>query len=180
MIRKFPFTTLLVLATFTVCMVPIPETPLSGVAFIDKWTHAALYFGLEAVYWAERGGFGRGSDYGRSDRTDAGNAYRVPLGRLDGFCRRCHWSAGRRRAGARGYCTAFCTVGKVTRGLRCSVPLHPLQKREGIRRPKPALCPPDLKQCEKSCVSAASPSAVRQLPLCAAWPRWHRRGCRRP
>ena len=55
MIRKFPFTTLLVLATFTVCMVPIPETPLSGVAFIDKWTHAALYFGLEAVYWAERG-----------------------------------------------------------------------------------------------------------------------------
>jgi VanZ family protein len=32
---------------------PIPETPLSHVRFIDKWTHIALYFCTCGVIWTE-------------------------------------------------------------------------------------------------------------------------------
>lgn len=54
MIRRYPFTLLFVAAIFTVCMIPIPETPLSGVSFIDKWTHIVMYLALGVVYWTER------------------------------------------------------------------------------------------------------------------------------
>ncbi len=51
--RAFPFTTAFVVMIFVVCMIPIPETPLSGVGFIDKWTHTALYLALGIVFWTE-------------------------------------------------------------------------------------------------------------------------------
>ena len=52
-LRSFPFTAAFVVMIFVVCMVPIPETPLSGVSFIDKWTHIALYLALGIVFWTE-------------------------------------------------------------------------------------------------------------------------------
>ena len=34
-------------------MIPIPETPLDDVHFIDKWTHFVMYGTLAAVIWVE-------------------------------------------------------------------------------------------------------------------------------
>lgn len=52
-LRRYPVTILFVAAIFTICLIPVPETPLDDVKFIDKWTHAALYFSLGIVYWTE-------------------------------------------------------------------------------------------------------------------------------
>ncbi len=40
---KYPFTTLLLVVIWVLCFIPIPESPLSHVSFIDKWTHVAMY-----------------------------------------------------------------------------------------------------------------------------------------
>lgn len=34
-------------------MVPVPDTPLSDLRFIDKWTHFVMYGILTAVLWVE-------------------------------------------------------------------------------------------------------------------------------
>ena len=34
-------------------MLDVPENPLSGVAFIDKWTHLVMYGGTCSVIWFE-------------------------------------------------------------------------------------------------------------------------------
>ena len=52
-LKNFPLTVAFVVMIFVVCMIPIPETPLSGVAQIDKWTHIALYLALGIVFWTE-------------------------------------------------------------------------------------------------------------------------------
>lgn len=52
-LRRYPVTLLFVAAIFAVCLFPIPETPLSHVRFIDKWTHVVLYLALGIVYWTE-------------------------------------------------------------------------------------------------------------------------------
>lgn len=52
-ISHYPLTLLLLAGIFTICLIPIPETPLSDVQFIDKWTHIALYFVLVTVFFAE-------------------------------------------------------------------------------------------------------------------------------
>lgn len=52
-IRRYPFTTLFVAAILVVCMIPIPDTPLSEVSLIDKWTHVAMYAALEVVMFTE-------------------------------------------------------------------------------------------------------------------------------
>lgn len=51
--KKYPLTTLLTLAIWVVCLIPVPETPLNSVAFIDKWTHFVMYGTLTLVTWAE-------------------------------------------------------------------------------------------------------------------------------
>lgn len=51
----YPLTSLLVVAIWVVCLIPIPETPLNKVALIDKWTHFVMYGVLCAVAWAEYG-----------------------------------------------------------------------------------------------------------------------------
>lgn len=50
-----PLSCLLVLAIWGVCMMPVPETPLDNVKFIDKWTHLCMYGGLVLVVMAEYG-----------------------------------------------------------------------------------------------------------------------------
>lgn len=54
-IRLYPLTCLCVLGIWVLCLIPIPETPLSNVKLIDKWTHFVFYGGLCAVMWAEYG-----------------------------------------------------------------------------------------------------------------------------
>ena len=53
LIRRYPATSLLVLVIWVVCLIPIPETPLSNVSFIDKWTHFLMYAVLFIVCAAE-------------------------------------------------------------------------------------------------------------------------------
>ena len=52
-IRKYPFSCLCIAVIWIVCLIPIPESPLKHVRFIDKWTHIALYFCTCGVIWTE-------------------------------------------------------------------------------------------------------------------------------
>lgn len=49
LLKKHPLSTILVIAIWIVCLVPIPQTPLDDVSFIDKWTHIIMYFALCAI-----------------------------------------------------------------------------------------------------------------------------------
>lgn len=54
-VRNYPFTVLLVTVIWIICLIPIPETPLSGISLMDKWTHLVMYFVLSMCiaheYW---------------------------------------------------------------------------------------------------------------------------------
>lgn len=43
---KYPFSCFIVFITWILCFMTIPETPLSSVSFIDKWTHSLIYLVL--------------------------------------------------------------------------------------------------------------------------------------
>ena len=45
-VKNFPLSSLLIVAIWTICIIPIPETPLSHVSMADKWTHMVMYFVL--------------------------------------------------------------------------------------------------------------------------------------
>ena len=42
-LRKFPMSVGMTIVILIVSLVPIPETQLSGITLIDKWTHIGLY-----------------------------------------------------------------------------------------------------------------------------------------
>ena len=42
-IRKYPVSLFLIAAIWTVCLMPIPETPLNDVPMMDKWTHFVMF-----------------------------------------------------------------------------------------------------------------------------------------
>lgn len=46
MLLKSPLSCILIIIIWVVCLIPVPETPLDHVAFIDKWTHFAMYGSL--------------------------------------------------------------------------------------------------------------------------------------
>ena len=48
-ILTYPFSILFAVFIWVICLIPIPETPLSDVRMIDKWTHIALYFIFSSV-----------------------------------------------------------------------------------------------------------------------------------
>ena len=52
-IKNYPLSSLLVVVIWVVCLIPIPETPLSDVNLIDKWTHFVMYGSLTSVIWFE-------------------------------------------------------------------------------------------------------------------------------
>lgn len=45
-LTSYPLSVLSVAVIWVLCLIPIPETPLSDVSMIDKWTHFVLYGGL--------------------------------------------------------------------------------------------------------------------------------------
>lgn len=47
--RNYPLSVVLVVSIWVVCMIPVPETPLSQISFIDKWTHFVMYSVLTIV-----------------------------------------------------------------------------------------------------------------------------------
>ena len=55
LLKQQPLSCLEIVAIWVVCMIPLPETPLDSVAFIDKWTHFVMYGTLVAVIMAEYG-----------------------------------------------------------------------------------------------------------------------------
>ena len=52
-IQGYPFSCLTILVIWVICLIPIPETPLDNVAFMDKWTHLVMYGGLCLIIWLE-------------------------------------------------------------------------------------------------------------------------------
>lgn len=52
-LRKYPFSLLTIIIIWVLCLVRIPETPVSNVPLIDKWTHFAMYGGLCIIIWLE-------------------------------------------------------------------------------------------------------------------------------
>ncbi len=50
-----PLSALLIVVIWVVCLIPIPDTPLKDVRFIDKWTHLAMYCSLVVVIMGEYG-----------------------------------------------------------------------------------------------------------------------------
>ena len=52
-IKNYPLSSLLIVAIWVVCLIPVPETPLNDVNLIDKWTHFVMYGLLTTVIWFE-------------------------------------------------------------------------------------------------------------------------------
>ena len=52
-IKNYPLSSLLIVAIWVVCLIPVPETPLNDVNLIDKWTHFVMYGSLTTVIWFE-------------------------------------------------------------------------------------------------------------------------------
>lgn len=52
-LRYYTFTLVLIAAIWVLCLMPIPETPLSNVSMIDKWTHLVMYGGTFSIMWLE-------------------------------------------------------------------------------------------------------------------------------
>lgn len=54
-IRQQPVSATIILLIWIVCLVPIPDTPLNRLKFIDKWTHFTMYGVLVLVIMIEYG-----------------------------------------------------------------------------------------------------------------------------
>lgn len=54
-VRKYPVSCAFILLIWILCLIPVPESPLSQVRFIDKWTHFVFFGGLCILIWAEYG-----------------------------------------------------------------------------------------------------------------------------
>ena len=52
-LKNHPFSLLLIAVIWVACFIDVPETPLSDVALIDKWTHTAMYAVTCSVIWVE-------------------------------------------------------------------------------------------------------------------------------
>ena len=45
-LTKFPFSCIIIAGIWVLCFMNIPDTPLSNIRLIDKWTHAVMYLVL--------------------------------------------------------------------------------------------------------------------------------------
>ena len=45
-LAKFPFSCIIIAGIWVLCFMNIPDTPLSNIRLIDKWTHAVMYLVL--------------------------------------------------------------------------------------------------------------------------------------
>ena len=43
---RYPFSSIIIIGIWVLCFMNIPESPLSDVRFIDKWTHCVMYLVL--------------------------------------------------------------------------------------------------------------------------------------
>ena len=53
-LKRYPLSLMCIVLIWYLCIWFLPpETPLSDVAFIDKWTHFVMYGGTRSVIWYE-------------------------------------------------------------------------------------------------------------------------------
>lgn len=52
----FRLSAILTIAILAVCLIPVPETPLQEVKFMDKYTHFLMFWGYASALWIELGG----------------------------------------------------------------------------------------------------------------------------
>lgn len=52
-LKRYPISLLTIIVIWILCLIRIPETPISNIRFIDKWTHFAMYGGLCTIMWIE-------------------------------------------------------------------------------------------------------------------------------
>ena len=43
MLKRYPLSFVLVAVIWVLCLMPVPDTPLSKFSLIDKWTHFVMY-----------------------------------------------------------------------------------------------------------------------------------------
>lgn len=53
MLKDYKFSLFIATVIWIVCLIPVPETPLDDVRFIDKWTHFVMYGTLTFAIWWE-------------------------------------------------------------------------------------------------------------------------------
>lgn len=53
LIRKYPFSILIVLTVVYLSFFKPPSTPLDQISNIDKVVHVCMYFGMSGVFWLE-------------------------------------------------------------------------------------------------------------------------------
>lgn len=53
MLKAYKLSFLIALVIWVICLIPVPETPLNHVRFIDKWTHFVMYGSLTFAIWLE-------------------------------------------------------------------------------------------------------------------------------
>lgn len=51
--KKYPYTLFISLVIAVLSLMPVPETPLNEINFIDKWTHLLMYFGQTSAFWLD-------------------------------------------------------------------------------------------------------------------------------
>ncbi|MCD8304365.1 MAG: VanZ family protein [Prevotellaceae bacterium] len=51
--KRYPLTLLVLAAVVVASLVPIPETPLEGIPFYDKWAHFLMYAALCLALWLD-------------------------------------------------------------------------------------------------------------------------------
>ena len=52
LIKTYPLSCCLIVAIWVLCLMPVPETPLSNVKLIDKWAHVSMYAVMCTAIWA--------------------------------------------------------------------------------------------------------------------------------
>ena len=52
-LKNYPLSAILIAVIWILCFMDVPETPLSNISLIDKWTHIAMYAGTCSVMWIE-------------------------------------------------------------------------------------------------------------------------------
>ena len=53
--QTYPLSVACFVVIWVLCLMPVPETPLSHVGLIDKWAHIVMFGGFSLVAWAEYG-----------------------------------------------------------------------------------------------------------------------------
>lgn len=54
-IKQYTLSFICMVVIWILCLVPIPETPLSQINMVDKWTHIVMFGGWCTVLWLEYG-----------------------------------------------------------------------------------------------------------------------------